>query len=308
MTKRGVEKYTVQFTEILMEKSRKSDHEKNLLDRYGRLNRKDCTLADRKAAEGVMFTDIAEAWFTEVWEKRKQSTYVKYRTVYHGHVEKAFQGCMLSEINGCFVKERISDHLSDSMTKSIYCVLNQILRFASVRFTLFLPELKKPVCQNKNKPVEALTRLEQSKLIQVLHCETDIYKSAVILCLHTGLRLGELCALKWSDIDFAARVVMINRTVQRLPVLNSLSKTALVESAPKSGYSKRELPLPVPVLEMLAGLRNGKEYVFGGNKPLEPRTLQYRFKAILQEAGLAGKISISCVIPLQRTVLTVVRM
>ena len=87
---------------------------------------------------------------------------------------------------------------------------------------------------------------------------------AILLCLFTGLRLGELCALKWEDIDFENKILMVNRTVQRLYVEGCKTKTKLVETPPKSEYSKREIPLPAAILELLISFQNNKDYIFGG--------------------------------------------
>lgn len=138
----------------------------------------------------------------------------------------------------------------------------------------------------RNKPVKTLTQNEQKKLIQVLYHEMDIFKMAVMLCLFTGLRLGELCALKWIDIDFENKILMVSRTVQRLRVDGNGTKTVLIETAPKSEYSRREIPFPNMVLGLFVRFQNNKEYIFGGNKPMEPRTMQYHFKKMLKEAEL----------------------
>ena len=60
----------------------------------------------------------------------------------------------------------------------------------------------------------------------------------------------------------------------------------LLELEPKSEYSRREIPLSSAVLELLLRFPSDKEYIFGGDKPVEPRTMQNRFKKLLQAAGL----------------------
>lgn len=115
------------------------------------------------------------------------------------------------------------------------------------------------------------------------------YKLAVLLCLFTGLRIGEICALKWSDIDFKNKTLFIKRTVQRLYVNGCHTKTALVETEPKSIKSKREIPLQDTIIKLLISFQNNKEYIFGGDKPMEPRTMQYHYKKILKEADVSYK-------------------
>ncbi len=172
---------------------------------------------------------------------------------------------------------------------SIYSILNRILKFASAQYAITVTPLKKPALGSVKKTVAVLARSEQQKLASVLYQEMDRFKFAVLLSLLTGLRLGELCALKWSDIDFENGIMSVVRTVQRLPVEGQRTRTALVVSVPKSACSRREIPLSNSVIALLKQFQDGKEYIFGGDKPLEPRTLQYRYKKLLREAGVENK-------------------
>lgn len=235
----------------------------------------------------VLFMDAAQGWLTEVKSKRKPSTYAKYRQLLHNHVEQNFSNRLLSEITDALVREQLPSHLSENTLKSIYCVLNQILKYASRQYLITMPTLSRPASKAPQKPIKALVRNEQKSLVTALCHETNLYKAAVLLCLFTGLRLGELCALKWTDIDFESRTLTVNRTVQRLYAEGYEAKTILMETAPKSAYSRREIPLSAKAMEQLIRFKSDSVYVFGGKKPMEPRKLQYHFKKILQEAKLS---------------------
>lgn len=239
--------------------------------------------------EDMKLDDIARIWLEEIKEKRKPSTYIKYRLLYHNHIQALFCGAYLSDMTDTFVQERISGHFSESVHKSVYCILNQLLRFASVRYAFIMPVLKRPVLDTRSAPVKVLAKSEQKKLMEVIYSGMDCFKMAVLMCLFTGLRLGELCALKWSDIDFENKILTVNRTVQRLYAEGHKTKTVLTEMIPKSPYSQREIPLSGAALELLISFQNDKEYVFGGDKPLEPKRLQYHFKKLLKEAALSDK-------------------
>jgi len=184
----------------------------------------DKTISGHKAhiSKEIIFTEIAQDWLAQVKKKRKHSTYIKYSLVYQKHIKKTFENVLLYEMTDSFVSEKFSDVLSDSVQKSVYCVLNQILKFASTQYSLPITPLKRPVSKMHKKPIKVLSKGEQKQLMAVLYQEMDLFKMAILLVLFTGLRLGELCALK-----------------------------------------------------------------FGGDKPMEPRTIQYQFKKILKEADLA---------------------
>lgn len=242
---------------------------------------------NNKGLTYMKFSEMAQIWLASVKENRKPSTFVKYSIIYRNHVEEMFQEAALLDVTEAFMREKLSDLLSDSVKKSIYCVINQILKFAFDQYGIELPALRKPGVTGSNKAVRVLTRQEQRKLVSGLYQDMDLYKMAILLCLFTGLRIGELCALKWSDIDFKNKIFTVNRTVQRLYVEGS--KTVLLEMSPKSECSRRDIPLSDEAVGLLDRFRNGKEYVFGGDKPLEPRTLQYHFKKLLAKTGVPDK-------------------
>jgi integrase len=110
----------------------------------------------------------------------------------------------------------------------------------------------------------------------------------VLLCLNTGLRLGELCALKWSDVDFTNGEVSVSRAVQRV---SCGAGSRLVVQTPKSDDSIRCVPLPLDMLALLRRFACGaaaEAFVLTGKAgvPMEPRTFQYRFKALLRLSGI----------------------
>lgn len=282
---RGKQVYCSIYGKTYEEVREKLTTKKNLLKNPSKENNKVCGLRT-SVLEKYKFSEVAQDWLTQVKNKRKHSTYIKYRLVYQKHIEKSFKNVFLSEVTDFFVKETLSDALSDSVLKSVYCVLNQILKYASAQYSLTITFLKKPVSENYSKPVKVLSKGEQKQLIAALYQKMDLFKLAVLFVLFTGLRLGELCVLKWTDIDFENKILTVNRTVQRLYAEGYKTKTILMETTPKSEHSRREIPLSAVLLELLLKYRNGKEYVFGGDKPMEPRTMQYHFKKILKEAEL----------------------
>jgi len=108
----------------------------------------------------------------------------------------------------------------------------------------------------------------------------------ILLSLFMGLRIGELCGLKWEDVDFQHKVLRIRRTVQRITSANGNRKTKIVISAPKSATSFREIAIPDMLMKYFEMFRDKADYFIlsGADKPVEPRTMQYRYKKILQSA------------------------
>ena len=247
--------------------------------------------AGGEAGAGLIFAQAAEQWLTDISDKRKYSTCVKYEMVYRTHLEETVGKCQISADGISEIQAKISDHLSEaelseSTRKSVYCVANQTLNFANRNYSSAVPLLDRPQIKAKKKPVPALSRTEQARLFTYLYGESNKFQVAVLLCLYAGLRLGELCALKWTDLDFQERTLTVNRTLQRITVKEHMTRTILLETAPKSESSRRVVPLAKEMTELLMQLKEDMPYVFGGERPLEPRTMQYRFKKILQESGI----------------------
>lgn len=242
----------------------------------------------------LLFSQAAEEWLGEIAEKRKYSTYVKYRTVYKTHLANVIGSCQLSADMTAEIKEKIFDHLSkemlsESLQKSIFCIISQILVFVSKKYSVSVPLLERLPIKTKKKFATTLSRAEQAQLLSSISHGMDKFKIAVLLCLYTGLRLGELCALQWSDLDVNAMTLIVNRTVQRITVQGYMTKTLLLETDPKSESSKRTIPLTAKMVELLIQLKGNQPYIFGGEKPLEPRTMQYQFKRLLKKAEIDSK-------------------
>lgn len=234
---------------------------------------------------------VAEEWLIIIKNEKKYSTYIKYRTVYEKYIRDKAGGVLFSELNtevlaGIFQKEDQTT-LSNSLQNSISCVLNQILHHAALYHHFTTIQYTHPRRRRENKTAEILSFDEQKRLFQYLYNEMDIYKLGIIICLSTGLRLGEICSLKWNDINLEEKIMHVNTTVQRMPVDGRDSKTALLEGEPKSIFSKRE----IPISDELAGLmhvyyRTAGEYVVNKNSPMEPRTYQNKFQGYLRSAGV----------------------
>ncbi len=105
-----------------------------------------------------------------------------------------------------------------------------------------------------------------------------------------GIRLGEICALKWEDINFQTQTLKINKTIQRIKNLdeNAVTKTKIIIDAPKSQKSIRDIPIPSFMLDLLEKNKADKNsYLLTGTpKYIEPRVYQDMFKKYLKESGI----------------------
>lgn len=256
--------------------------------------KKEEDMAKAEAETSVLFSRAAGEWLEEIADKRKYSTYIKYGTVYKNHLAGSIGLCRISSATAPELQIKISEYLSEeiqseSLQKSICCVINQVLDFINRKYSLCIPSLEKPPVKPKKKAFRTFSKAELARLFDYIYHQADKFTIAVLLCLYTGLRLGELCALQWTDFDFNNRTLTVSRTVQRIAVQGHITRTILMETEPKSESSERTIPLTEELVEFLGQMKGESPYVFGGGKPLDPRTMQYRFKKILAAAGLDGR-------------------
>ena len=241
--------------------------------------------------QSVTIDDLSQQWLAYVLNHRKYSTYRKYAGIYEKYIQKSFGDIMTEELRPDMIASALSKDLSASLYQSIYCVFNRILNYGSQYYGTDKIHLVPVLTRNSAKPIGTLNIYEQKKLVDYLLKDTDLYKTGILICLFMGLRLGEICALKWEDIDLQNRILHINRTVQRLDCVNteSTNKTILFEGPPKTIHSLREIPVPEFLYDILLSYSNSPckgIYFLNSTTPMDPRTYQYKFQSILKKAGI----------------------
>ena len=236
--------------------------------------------------------DLITEWMLSISANIKESTAANYRMKAEKHLIPEFGDKLCCTLKAKdvynFIEKKLKSGLSARYVTDIIVLLKSVFRYASRTYRIrnVLDGITLP---RKNKPeVRILDNDEQKNLERYIKENQDCTTLGIAISLYMGLRIGELCALKWSDIDLEKRILTVNHTLQRIQTKNGSKRTKLVLSKPKSESSKREIPIPDCLLEMLKKFRNsGNIYVLSGKKtPIEPRTMQYRFSKILDNAKL----------------------
>ena len=220
----------------------------------------------------------------------KASSYQTYCNIYRKHLCPAFGRLRLSELTPTVVNDFVtsleSSGLAGSTIKSIFRLLSSAMRAALEEGLIAKNPCRKIRIQhNEGREQRVLTHAEQEKIRKSASAEADL---PALLGLYMGMRLGEVCALKWTDIDWQQRTITIRRTVQRIARRSTGKKTLLMVGTPKSLRSQRVLPMPEFLLEKLSGLPVRGEYIFGASTAAEPRTVQRRFARFMKRLGIAG--------------------
>lgn len=233
-------------------------------------------------------------WIETVKLKHKASTYSKYRNICQRHIIPALGGynaALISEIQiEDFLAQKLDNEgLSPKTVGGILCVLKQIfthIEGSGVRVSCNFSNIS--IRQNRRK-MRVLTYDEQKKLVDFLVQDMDYIKLGVYLSLFTGIRIGELCALKWKSIQLKERLMHIDKTMQRIQVFGEEKKTEIVITPPKSNCSERDIPLPKFLCDLLKKHKCNKNcFLLSGSSEsfVEPRAVQYAFKKHTKICGL----------------------
>lgn len=251
----------------------------------------------RKGAKPAGMRDMswdmpAKEWLEGIKKTKKHSTFIKYRNVYQSYIEMHFKTYPLDRDIEPFMIKEIFEKCggrSNSIEKSVRSVLTSVFCYAAEEYKLDAPNLKKRTYKKENGGIQVLSEAEQMRLCNYLMEHMDDKLLGIFICITTGIRLGEVCSLKWSDIDFPAGIMRIRRTVQRISVEGRDTRTKLVETKPKTSCSEREIPLPDILSDLLRRYYREGKYIINGDAPMEPRSFQNIWKKCQRETGITYK-------------------
>ncbi|MBR2284701.1 MAG: tyrosine-type recombinase/integrase [Ruminococcus sp.] len=233
--------------------------------------------------------DLFDEWMKAVELKVKISTFSCYQMKISKHILPVFGGLYYDRLTAdnlhAFIRSKLKEGLSAKYISDIIVVFKSMAKYISKVHGYANPLEHVVLPKIEKTDMRLLTPLEQKRLCQLTMDHTDTTKLGVLLSYHTGLRIGEVCGLKWSDIDLSKGIIHITRTVQRIYKNGS---TRLVIGSPKSRSSMREIPLPKFLVRILSQHKSTDSafLLSGTEKPIEPRTMQYRFCSLLKKANL----------------------
>jgi integrase len=262
------------------------------------------TMEVKNSSCELFFNDVLDAWLNEKSAKLKKSSYAKYYNLIKNHIKPSLGYMVLADINSSIVTTLITEKfkngkvnreggLSGKSIKDIVTLIKSALRFAKIEGFMsedIIINLTYP--KQKAKEMRVLTKEEQAMFEKYLCTDIDESKLGILLCLYTGLRVGEVCALMWDDIAFDNHTLTVSRTVQRIQNMceATSTKTNVLITTPKSIYSSRTIPIPECIISTLKRFRPkmSNAYVLTGKIEcyVEPRTYQNRFKSYVAASGI----------------------
>lgn len=254
----------------------------------------------REKDDSLLFRAVAARWEQNVAQQVKESTFVKYHVIITNHLLPVLGGVCVEDMS----HERIESlavsllrgegkrgrPLAPRTVSDILSVLRSILRFARRGGALVPCDGSSVRIRRPSVEIRVLTRHEQDILCRYLYNNVSPRNTGILLSLYAGLRVGEICALRWEDIVLEERLLYVRHTMQRIQSIEPVGpRTRVVMTTPKSMTSARMIPLPEDLAVMLEGMPGSRRGFFltGSEEQFyEPRVMQYHFQKTMERCGL----------------------
>ena len=234
--------------------------------------------------------EIAAAWKEYKRPYVKQSTMAAYVLILENHILPTFgeDNSLPEHSVQAFVLHKIESGLSTKSVKDILIVLKMGVK--KEWMTYYEWDIKYPP-SSENKVLDVLSVTNHRKILNHIQSHFTFMGLGIYISLSTGLRIGEICALKWSDINVTDGILTVNRTIERIYIIEGEKKhTELVINTPKTKNSCREIPMNKELLGMLKPLKkvvNDDYYILTNDeRPTEPRTYRNYYKRLMEKLDI----------------------
>lgn len=249
----------------------------------------------------ILYSDWIYEWLIDKKEYIKESTYANYSNNIFNHIIPKLGNIYIQDLNHKTIQDFLlnlfkngrkdrSGGLSEKTIKDITIIIKGSLKKAinEEKIRHFELTFNYPK-DNKDSKIYILSKHEHSKLTNYVLENLTNRNIGLLISLYLGLRIGELCALQWNDIDFKKNILSVNKTIQRVYIKDKDKNTSkVIITTPKTKNANREIPINKDFLESLKQLKTkGEDYIItGSNKYLEPRTYRKYFNKVLKQVKI----------------------
>ena len=238
--------------------------------------------------------EIAGAWKEYKRPYVKQSTMAAYVLILENHILPCLgdKDSLYEQEVQAFVLQKLEKGLSIKTIKDILIVLKMVMKFGVKNewMNYYEWDIKYPTSTG-NKELEVLSVANHRKILSYIQSHFTFTGLGIYISLSTGLRIGEICALKWSDINVIDGTITVSRTIERIYIIEGEKKhTELVINTSKTKNSCREIPMSKELLAMIKPLKkvlNDDFYVLTNNeRPTEPRTYRNYYNNLMVKLNI----------------------
>ncbi len=233
----------------------------------------------------ITFEQVSSDWLLFKKNKIKESTYLNYKFIIQTRFLRVLGNKTLEQLlkyNFNDFIQNLNKNLSNKTVKDNVSILKSILRYAEAKYDINfkLNLVSSPSLEKKD--IEIFSEKDRKKLEKRCLKSDDIKHLGILISLYTGLRIGEICALKWKDIDFENRILSITHTLQRVYV--GRKNTKIIYTTPKTHKSIRKIPLAKLLYDKLKEVSKNyseNDFILTGREDTWVEPLGYRYTYIL---------------------------
>ena len=237
------------------------------------------------------FRVVTEEWLKYKKNTVKKSTYYNYSYSVEKYLYPKFADQDITKIKDYndFI-EKLTDTLAPKTVRDIITKLKEIINFYEEEHNTKLNIKKMSLPKLNKKGIQILSNKEKQKLEKYCIQQNDLKSLGILICLNTGLRVGEVCALRWENVDFETRRIHVEKTIERI-YSKEENKTIVIIDTPKSITSIRTIPINSKLYNILKQMKRKctkNDFVLTGlsDHYVEPRNYQYNFKEILKKSKI----------------------
>lgn len=245
--------------------------------------------------EKEKFDQICDEWLSYKKLRIKESTYSNYSFKINRYIKKDFGGKRLQDLRNEDINryiERLQKKLSNKTIKDITIVLKSVLKYAERKYDMDfkLDLISTPLATEEE--VEVFNEKERRKIENYILKSNRLNEIGILISMYSGMRIGEICALRWRDIDFENKSIKVTHNVQRIYV--NKNDTKIILTSPKTKKSIREIPLAKILYENLRELskKYSKEaFILTGREDrlIEPLGYRYTYRRLLRRCNIKYK-------------------
>lgn len=250
----------------------------------------------------MAFGQLLNEWLLFIEPNLKESTFAKYLFNIRRHIEPVLGHLNIEEIT-CevidhFTHEKLEHGklsgkggLSPKTVSCLLSIIKLVIDYGVTHNYCFPANLVIHFPRQQPPDIQILNIQEQKKIEQYIFSHPDTMHIGIILSLYTGLRIGEVCALRWENINFESKLLVIEKTIMRIQdtFQTDDKKTKIIIDRPKTACSIRKIPLPEFLCTWLKKYQtDDSHYILTGTKHyIEPRNYYYKYKDIMSVCGLS---------------------
>jgi len=244
----------------------------------------------------MLFENILKMWLLEKKDYIKASTHAYYDFEVSNYIVPILGNLDIQEITESRIQKAVllwqnkgmdnGKPLKKSTVQNIVMLIKQVLKYATRKGYIENSILEIHFVPQRNNSIrnKVFTQEEQDELIGALLADMSYKSFGILLCINSGLRIGEICALKWEDIDIEHQILHVNKTLQRIYKKNDTPSTQVIVSEPKTPSSIRDIPLSDNICSIIRSFSDVKKdgYILTNNDHhMEPRTFRKFYQTFL---------------------------